>query len=142
MATSTSTNKRVEVAIVIPADWDERPGHTGDLRPNQPCDLTTNGNFPPIVSLSCHSTPAEAQTQGGASFNCNNAQRSDEILICQSDELSALDRELSSIYFRLRNSLSGAARDQLENGQARWLRSRMQCGRDADCVENAISHTN
>jgi hypothetical protein len=43
----------VEVAIVIPADWDERPGHQGELRPDRPCDLETDRKMPPTVSLSC-----------------------------------------------------------------------------------------
>jgi hypothetical protein len=46
-------NKPVEVAIVIPADWDDRPEHKGYLRPDKPCRLMTHGKFPPIVSLSC-----------------------------------------------------------------------------------------
>jgi uncharacterized protein len=77
-----------------------------------------------ISSIVCFAilVSTAAQAQGRASFNCNTAQRPDEVLICQSDELSALDRELSSTYFRLRNSLSGEARDQLANSQAGWLR--------------------
>jgi uncharacterized protein YecT (DUF1311 family) len=116
---------RVEVAIVIPADW----GKDGNLHPLKPCNLSYKGN---IVSLAC----ARAQGQGGASFNCNIAQRPDEVLICQSDELSALDRQMSSIYFQIRNGLSGSAREQLEAGQARWLRSRMQCGGDFGCIQS------
>jgi uncharacterized protein YecT (DUF1311 family) len=79
----------------------------------------------------------EGVGQGGASFNCNIAQQPDEVLICQSDELSGMDREMSRIYFQLRNDLSGSARDQLEKGQARWLRSRMQCGGDFGCIQSA-----
>ena len=92
---------RVEVAIVIPADW----GQDGNLHPLEPCNLFYKGK---IVSLVC------PRAQGGASFNCNAAQRPDEVLICHSDELSALDREMSSIYFQLRNGLSGSAREQLQ----------------------------
>jgi hypothetical protein len=52
---------RVEVAIVIPSDWDERPGHEGKLRPDKNCHLkTTSGAIDgsmssdtPFVSLSC-----------------------------------------------------------------------------------------
>jgi hypothetical protein len=52
---------RVEVAIIIPADWDERPGHEGELRPDKPCSLKTSGDNPPIVSLSCQlASPALA----------------------------------------------------------------------------------
>jgi hypothetical protein len=42
-------NNRVEVAIVVPADWDDH----GHLRPDQPCHLTTHGKHPSIVSLTC-----------------------------------------------------------------------------------------
>jgi hypothetical protein len=42
-------NYRVEVAIVVPADWDDH----GRLRPDQPCHLTTQGKNPSIVSLTC-----------------------------------------------------------------------------------------
>jgi hypothetical protein len=44
---------RVEVAIIIPADWDTRPGHEGALRPLKRCHLKTEGKYPAIVSLSC-----------------------------------------------------------------------------------------
>jgi hypothetical protein len=56
---------RVEVAIVIPSDWDQRPGHEGQLRPDKQCRLkTTSGAIDgslssetPFVSLSCRRKP-------------------------------------------------------------------------------------
>ena len=95
---------------------DQRPGHDGELRPNKPCDLKTSGNFPSIVFRLLVMKYMRQLTV--RAFNCSSAQRSDEVLICQSDELSALDRDLSSIYFRLRNNLLGAAGDQLQASQA------------------------
>jgi hypothetical protein len=50
---SDESKGRVEVAIVIPADWDQRPGHKSELRSDKPCHLKKSSNFPPIVSLSC-----------------------------------------------------------------------------------------
>lgn len=50
---SEKSKGRVEVAIVIPSDWDDRRGHEAELRPDKPCRLKTSGNVPPIVSLSC-----------------------------------------------------------------------------------------
>jgi hypothetical protein len=44
-----SYDNRIEVAIVIPADW----GANGLLRPKRTCQLITHGKAPPIVSLSC-----------------------------------------------------------------------------------------
>jgi uncharacterized protein len=71
------------------------------------------------------------------SFNCRIADRPDEVLICQSRELAALDRRMSSLYFELRNRLYGRRVATLADDQARWLRTRFRCGRDYDCIENA-----
>jgi uncharacterized protein len=79
-------------------------------------------------------TPIAAQAQ---SFNCRYARTADEVLICEDASLGALDERMSSIYARLRNSLSGGTRATLEADQSTWLRSRMSCGRDADCIADA-----
>jgi uncharacterized protein len=76
-------------------------------------------------------TPPAAQA---ASFNCNIADRPDEVLICQDGRLSALDERMSSLYFNLRNSLVGRERSRLEADQAAWLRARYSCGRDYGCI--------
>ncbi len=78
--------------------------------------------------------PFAAQAQ---SFNCNRAQTADEVLICQDDRLSGLDERMSTIYFRLRNGLYGGERRSLEAEQLGWLRSRRDCGRDADCIADS-----
>jgi len=69
-----------------------------------------------------------------ASFNCNIADRPDEVLICQNPELSGLDDQMSSLYFRLRNRLGGSARRLLESDQSAWLQRRFACGRDYGCI--------
>ncbi len=76
--------------------------------------------------------PLAAQAQ---SFNCRTADRPDEVLICQSSRLSSLDERMSSLYFALRNRLTGAERRALETAQASWLQSRIACGRDFQCIE-------
>ena len=68
------------------------------------------------------------------SFNCRYAKSADEILICQDQQLSALDEQMSSLYYNLRNSLGGYRRAALEDSQSRWLSGRMSCGRDRDCI--------
>jgi uncharacterized protein len=80
--------------------------------------------------------PVSAQS---ASFNCRLADKPDEVLICQSRELSVLDDRMSSLYFTLRNRLRGAQRSALEVQQTAWLRGRMACGRDYGCVLNAYN---
>jgi uncharacterized protein len=75
--------------------------------------------------------PAAAQ-----SFNCNLASKPDEILICQNPQLGALDEKMSSLYFQIRNRLTGAARSRLEADQTAWLERRFGCGRDAGCIRS------
>jgi len=77
--------------------------------------------------------PFAAQAQ---SFNCRTAEAPDEILICQSPQLRALDEQMASLYFRLRNRLYGAERAELEASQRRWLGSRIGCGRDYGCIRS------
>lgn len=82
--------------------------------------------------LTASIVPSLAHAQ---SFNCRYARSPDEVLICQDEHLSNLDVTLSQTYFRLRNSLCGAARDRLEASQSRRPASRKDCGRDYGCVE-------
>jgi hypothetical protein len=42
-------HRRVEVGIIIPADWDSN----GNLKAFKPCHVKAEGQFPPIVSLAC-----------------------------------------------------------------------------------------
>jgi uncharacterized protein len=86
-----------------------------------------------LLSLTLVEMPVVTQA---ASFNCNIAERPDEVLICQNDRLSALDERMSSLYFRLRNRLIGSERRQLEADQAAWLQDRFACGRDFPCIFN------
>jgi uncharacterized protein len=87
-----------------------------------------------IVILVAFAVPGHAQ-----SFNCHYAKTADEVLICQHAQLSALDEQMSSIFSRLRNVLPIGQVRFLEADQASWLRGRMACGRDADCIEDAYT---
>jgi uncharacterized protein len=78
--------------------------------------------------------PLAAEAQ---SFNCRNASRSDEVIICQNSGLAALDERMAGMYERLRGRLSGGARQGLIGDQSAWLRSRYRCGADAGCIEDA-----
>ena len=78
--------------------------------------------------------PAQAQ-----SFNCARASTPDEVLICQNPYLADLDEQMSSLYFSIRNRLSGNARRQIERDQKAWLEGRMRCGRDGPCIADAYN---
>jgi uncharacterized protein len=75
-----------------------------------------------------------AQAQG---FNCRYAKQPDEVRICDSDRLRALDERLSARFSRLRNELYGRERALLDREQASWLARRGRCRSDAECIENA-----
>jgi len=75
--------------------------------------------------------PAAAQ-----SFDCAKASKPDEVLICQNRQLSALDEQMSSLYFRLRNRLAAAARNRIEADQSAWLQQRYGCGSDVGCIKD------
>ncbi len=90
--------------------------------------------IPATLLLAFVLAPLTAQAQ---SFNCRYASRPDEVLICQSSELSQLDSRMSGMYFRLRNQLGGNARYRLEADQKNWLAGRMSCGRDYGCIASS-----
>ena|SRR6202035_4711184 len=88
-----------------------------------------------LASVACLlATAVHAQ-----SFNCRYAKTADEIMICQDAQLSALDEQMSSLYYNLRNSLGGYRRATLEESQSRWLRGRISCGRDRDCIYSSYA---
>jgi uncharacterized protein len=68
------------------------------------------------------------------SFDCRDARRADEVTICEHPDLAELDIQMSKIYSRLLNRLNRSDRDQLRHEQTEWLRDRMDCGDDADCL--------
>jgi hypothetical protein len=73
----------------------------------------------------------------GPSFNCNYAKTPDEVLICQNPKLSSLDETLADLFFLLRNEAYAWRQTKMTSEQANWLRWRMHCGRDFDCIRQA-----
>lgn len=68
------------------------------------------------------------------SFNCRYAKTPDEVLICRDFGLAQLDEQMASVFFSVRNSVSREEQTSLDAGQRSWLRARMSCGRDANCI--------
>jgi uncharacterized protein YecT (DUF1311 family) len=85
-----------------------------------------------IVLALCCFTTATASAQ---SFNCHQATKADEIAICHSARVSSLDEQLSSLFLKLRNSLSITQQRVLTSEQQTWLRERATCGSDISCIE-------
>jgi uncharacterized protein len=75
----------------------------------------------------------------GPSFNCNYAKAPDEVAVCQTPELSRLDREMARLYSEAMNYYRGGSRDSIRRDQAAWLNSRHRCGCDANCIKDAYN---
>lgn len=76
---------------------------------------------------------AEAQP----SFNCRYAKLPAEVAICQSSELSELDRTMAQLYFSQLNRWTGDVRDDLQAFQQQWLEQRNACGYDHGCLSQS-----
>jgi uncharacterized protein len=82
-----------------------------------------------VVALGCG--PAAA-----TSFNCALAKLPAEVAICNDSMLSALDEEMASEYFRLRNGSATPAwaKAAITDEQRTWLSQRNACGYDMQCI--------
>src|ERR1700756_1704714 len=77
---------------------------------------------------------SQVRAQG---FNCRLAKTPDEVLICQDQALSRLDERMTSLYSQVQRNSSGSQRAMLERDQRSWLRLRMGCERDRNCIEQS-----
>jgi uncharacterized protein len=71
------------------------------------------------------------------SFDCRADTNAVERTICSDPALSARDRSLSEIYYRLADSLPQAERFALRDQQRDWIRRRNACGNLVPCLVNA-----
>jgi uncharacterized protein len=75
---------------------------------------------------------------GAASFDCNKAAAPDEIAICASTDLSALDSEMGGLWFAYKQFpfLMGMNGDRMDDAQA-FLQTRAACGGGVPCLQAA-----
>jgi len=88
--------------------------------------------------------PSAVQVNVSPGFDCGAARTATEHAICGSNQLSALDAEMTSEFdLAVSNTTSpavgGTAADvaALRNEQRQWLRGRNRCGSDVSCLEQA-----
>ncbi len=72
----------------------------------------------------------------GPSYQCTRARSRDEIMICNSAELSALDLILTQSYRDARDRISGVGRETLHSSQSAWLDERGKC-KSAVCIRDS-----
>ncbi len=72
---------------------------------------------------------AQAQT-----LNCDNAKAANDVLICQTPELSSRDKQMAYLIASLRKTLSAKEQQVLDTEQQSWRRSLGSCGKDTVCI--------
>ena len=88
-----------------------------------------------ISSFALLSTPAFAAKP---SFNCSKATHQIEKLICNDDELAALDVSLNNLYQAVLKNTPAGAQKRLKSEQIGWSKGRNDCWKADDkraCVK-------
>jgi uncharacterized protein len=73
------------------------------------------------------------------SFDCRLAHGTDEQAICGDAALAALDRNLSSLYYGLADTLPADARVALRREEAEWVGRRRACADSVPCLAQAYN---
>jgi uncharacterized protein len=82
---------------------------------------------------------SSAVAQDRPSFDCAKASTTVERTICGKPELAKADREMAAAYAALAGKLTGAAKEHLQNDQARWTANRNRgCGAAGDDIEDCL----
>ena len=71
------------------------------------------------------------------SFDCRLASGKAELMICNNEQLSALDNELSVLYYTIRKTLAGDDQKQFDSAESIWVVERNTCGGDFNCIKKA-----
>lgn len=82
--------------------------------------------------------PALAQDTG-PSYDCTKASGSVEEAVCASMSLSALDREVATLYGLAKSSVSGSDADRLTAYQRGWIKGRNDCWKAGDRMQHCIA---
>ena len=80
-----------------------------------------------------------AASAANPSFDCSKAEHEMELLICDDDELAALDRSLAELYSALRKNLPAGEVKHLKAEQRGWVKGRDDCWKadnQRDCVKS------
>lgn len=74
------------------------------------------------------------------SYNCAKASHDAEKLVCEDDELAALDVKLSKLYNKVMKATPAATQKRLKAEQSGWMKGRNDCWKSSDqrsCIKSA-----
>ena len=99
-----------------------------------PAAETPLADVTPTANVTTNADPlAPAPAATGPSFDCTNAWREAERLICDDPDLATLDRTMAARYFRALKIAGPVEASLLQQTGAAFLRARNRCN-EADCV--------
>lgn len=87
------------------------------------------------LGLSC----SALANSSSPSYDCSKAQGSIEELICQSDQLSKLDKQLQPLYSQAIKQLSSDDAQTLKAQQRGWIKGRNDCWKADDKTECTLT---
>jgi len=116
--------------MLLPLAGQLRDGRNVSMRSSLMLFLAALG-----LAMGLAGTPAYA-VEEGPSFDCAKARTADEKAICDSAELSALDRLYTKAYQSLKKA--GHGREALATARE-TMRQRGRCGADASCIAEILT---
>lgn len=134
-----TTVAQAETAAPAPASESVQPVPAEEAEPAPPPPPTrapVEARRAPPVQAAPEPAREPARRAVAPSFNCRYARSRSERMVCGSDRLAALDREMSSQFYSALDRGDGQARAELRRTRDRFLRNRDRCD-DAACVEQA-----
>jgi uncharacterized protein len=91
-----------------------------------------------FAALAIAATLFAAAPALAASFDCNKAQKPDELAICGNPELSDLDVEMATLYgVRMEIPMMMGAKGAAQDEQVAFLQQRAACGGNVACIAGA-----
>lgn len=84
-----------------------------------------------LVLLTCGLSTTLALAADGPSFSCDKAEGV-ALKVCQSPQLSKLDRELAALYKRVLGQADSESQKQLKATQRGWIKGRDECWKASD----------
>ena len=91
-----------------------------------------------ILTLAAFGTLFLASPAAAASFDCGHARAADEVTVCRTPSLSALDSEMGGLWYAYSRvpMLMGGNGDRGDEARA-FLERRRACGRNVACLTAA-----
>jgi uncharacterized protein YecT (DUF1311 family) len=105
-----------------PSNVQLSPPPVAVVRPEPPAPAPTPAANPPPVA------------RPGPGVNCTGSGSPDEVAICGSATLAALDRKLFDIYVTLLKRLDADQQIKLKQEEAAWVKQRSKCQSNQDCL--------